>query len=164
MRKVFGETMNISGRQEGNAVFSTHPIRSHDNTEYKVKSANYESALQVAVDAGLSDAMIVFTRLPEKALNRDLTSCVQTIIGIRRSIGDGPFIVAGNLPRPTEIEKLEKFAEVRGTHGKAEGRSQPSVLWYVDGDAINLIDARSVETPFGSLTIAQFGLFNKALR
>ena len=161
MRHVFGETMNISGRQEGNAVFSTYPIRSHYSTEYKAKSANYESALQVSVDAGVSEAMIISTRLPENVSDRDLTSCVRTIVDIRNSVGGRPFIVAGNLPRSPELRKADNFAEVRGAPGKSEVAPQSSILWYIESEAVKLIGARSVETPLGSMVVAQFGLFSK---
>ena len=161
MRYVFGETMNISGRQEGNAVFSTYPVRSHHNTEYKVRSANYESALQVAVDAGVGDAMIISTRLPENVPNRDLASCMQTIVDIHNSVGDKPFIVAGNLPRSPELRKSANFAEVRGAPGKSEVAPQLSILWYIESEAVKLIEARSVETPLGPMVVAQFGLFSK---
>jgi len=51
-RNIFGEMLNISGRQTGNAIFSAYPVLSHQNISWaRVKSAYFDAALQATVDA-----------------------------------------------------------------------------------------------------------------
>ena len=66
MRKIFGETIELSGRQTGNAILCSYPVRSNENTHYDgLHSDNFEAALQGVIDCGARDVIIVSTGLPD---------------------------------------------------------------------------------------------------
>jgi len=67
-RNAFGEMMNISGRQTGNAVFSSYPILSqHNQTFDHLKTASFEAALHASIDAGVHSLTVVSVQMPPKA-------------------------------------------------------------------------------------------------
>jgi len=161
MRHAFGESIDISGRQQGNAVFSVYPIRSNQKKEYDVPSAFYESALQVSIDAGVRDVVVVSTRLPAKATAPELTKCVQTIAGLQKT-PDGPFIVTGNLPALKKSGQPEVFTDIQSSLPDGSGKLLTSRLWYMQGDLFRVVSARAVKTDLGTLTVAEFGLYQQA--
>ncbi|MBI3787834.1 MAG: endonuclease/exonuclease/phosphatase family protein [Ignavibacteriales bacterium] len=162
MRSAFGETINNSGRQNGNGVFSTYPIRSHANMPYEgIKSANFESALSVTVDGGVKDIIIVSTLLPEKSAPEELSACIKTVLQTKRSLPDTPFIVMGNLPESENIRKLGPFFEVVETTGNNVKRGGLRI-WYENNRLLKLLNSKTIETNFGPMVTAQFGLFQNA--
>jgi hypothetical protein len=160
MRHAFGETIDISGQQRGNAVFSMYPIRSNVKKEFDVPSSFLESALQVTVDAGVRDVRIVSTRFPEKATSRDITSCVQTLGGLQKA-SEGPFVAAGNFPLQRSSRGKDEFADVRSSMESDPGRAMTSRMWYVPGELFKLVSARTVKTELGTLTVVEFGLYQR---
>jgi hypothetical protein len=158
MRHAFGESIDISGRQGGNAVFSMYPIRSNQKKEYDVPTAFYESALRVSIDAGVRDVVVVSTRLPDKATGRELTKCVQTISALQTAPRE-PFIVTGNLPVTNKIRNPELFLDIQSSLPEGVGKSLTSRLWYARSDLFRLLNARTVKTELGIMTVAEFGLY-----
>ena len=161
MRHVFGESIDISGRQQGNAVFSIYPIRSNQKKEFDVASAFTESALQVSIDAGLRDLILVSTRLPARATGPDLAKCIQTIAGLQTTTS--PFVVTGNLPPVKKGSESDMFADIQSSLPDGAGKQLTSRLWYVPGDLFYVISASVVKTDLGTLTVAEFGLYQSSL-
>jgi endonuclease/exonuclease/phosphatase family metal-dependent hydrolase len=160
MRHAFGESIDISGRQQGNAVFSIYPIRSNRNKEYDVPSAFAETALQVSIDAGVRDVAIVSTRLPVRASSDELAKCMRTIAELQTS-PDAPFLVTGNLPAYKKSRDFEKFTDLQSSLPDGSAKSQTSRLWYMQGDLFKVVNARLVKTDLGTLTVAEFGLYQQ---
>lgn len=160
MRQAFGETFDISGQQRGNAVFSQYPIRGNLKKEFDVPSAFLESALQVAIDAGVRDVRVVSTRFPELATGRDVTTCVQTIASLQK-MTDAPFVVGGNLPA-TKPRGQERFVDIQSWMGTEAGKTTGSRLWYAEQELFKVLKARTVKTDLGALIIAEFGLYRRA--
>jgi hypothetical protein len=161
MRQAFGETIDISGQQRGNAVFSMYPIRSNVTKEFDVPSSFLESALQVTVDAGVRDVRIVSTRFPEKTTSRDVTSCIQTLRGLQKA-SESPFVAAGNLPAQRSSREQDAFTDVRSAMETDPGKAMTSRMWYVSGELFRLLNARTVKTDLGTLTVVEFGLYQRA--
>jgi endonuclease/exonuclease/phosphatase family metal-dependent hydrolase len=161
MRHVFGESIDISGRQQGNAVFSVYPIRSNEKKGYDVASAFAETALLVSVDAGVMDVGIVSTRLPVKASSEEVAKCMRTITGLQKS-PDAPFVVTGNLPTYKKSRDFEQFTDLQSSLPDGSAKLQSSRLWYVQGDLFKVVNARTVKTELGTLTVAEFGLYQQA--
>ena len=162
MRRAFGETVDMSGQQRGNAVFSVYPIHWSNKKEFDVPTAFFKSALQVSIDAGVRDMIIVSARLPEKVAGKDLATCVQTISELRTKI-DLPFVVAGNLPAQGKLRSAELFADVQTALPPDAAKTMTSRVWYAPGDLFRLQNARTVKTDLGTVTIAEFGLYQPIL-
>ena len=160
MRHVFGESIDISGRQQGNAVFSVYPIRSNQKKEYDVPSAFAETALHVSIDAGVRDVGIVSTRLPAKASSEELAKCIRTIAELQKN-PDAPFVVTGNLPAYKKSQDFEKFTDLQPSLPDGSAKLQTSRLWYMQGDLFKVVNARTVKTELGTLTVAEFGLYQQ---
>lgn len=158
MRHVFGESIDISGRQQGNAVFSIYPIRSNLKKEFDVASAFTESALQASIDAGVSDFVLVSTRLPARATAQDLAKCIQTIAALQTTPAS-PFVVTGNLPPAKKGSESDKFADIQSSLPDGAGKQLASRLWYVPGDLFRVIGAHLVKADLGTVTVAEFGLY-----
>ena len=162
MRRAFGETIDMSGQQRVNAVFSIYPIQWSNKKEFDVPSAFFESALQVSIDAGIRDVVIVSTRLPEKATAKDLGTCVQVIAGLQANV-DKPFIVMGNLPILGKVKAPESFTDIQSTLPADAGKTATSRVWYAQGDLFRLLSARIVKTDLGTMTVVEFGLYQPVL-
>jgi hypothetical protein len=162
MRRAFGETIDMSGQQRVNAVFSIYPIQWSNKKEFDVPSAFFESAFQVSIDAGVRDVIIVSTRLPEKATAKDFVSCIQTIAGLQTKT-DKPFIVTGNLPVLSKVKAPESFADVQSALPGDAGKAVVSRIWYAQGDLFKLLNARTVKTELGAMTVVEFGLYQPVL-
>jgi hypothetical protein len=161
MRHIFGQTVNNMGRQNGNAVFSIYPIRFNRNTEYELKSPNSESALQVAVDAGIKEVVIVSTRLPEKMTNRELSSCIQTIVGLKKAAREAPVLVMGNLPASQKRPASAVFNDVHESPAGTHLKPASSRIWFNEDETLGLLQARTIETGIGTMALAEFGLFSR---
>ena len=157
MRSVFGETMTLSGRQGGNALYSTYPISSHENTPYAgIASTNFESALLGLVDAGAREIAVVSTLLPEKASAGELIACQSALAALRDSYRGTPIIITGNLPKPSTdagdrapftLEQAAEFTSVRS--------------WYTS-EGLRAVSSRSVRSALGQILITQYGVYRKA--
>jgi hypothetical protein len=158
MRRAFGETIDMSGQQRVNAVFSIYPIQWSNKKEYDVPSAFYESALQVSIDAGVRDVIIVSTRLPEKTTTKDLGVCAQTIAELQTKT-DKPFIVTGNLPLLSKVKVPETFTDIQSLLPAEAGKTVSSHVWYARGDLFKSLNARTVKTELGIMTVVEFGLY-----
>jgi hypothetical protein len=155
-RNVFGEMLNISGRQTGNAIFSMYPILSHQNFPWdKVKSTSFEAALQATIDAGVHALTVVSTQLPPNATTNEQAQCSKLIAAMNPDTANPLTVVAGNMPTEESIRTTNSFAEVP-LDGSA--KSTISRIWYTAGTSLQLLMSRSVETELGTLVIAQFGL------
>ncbi|MBI4427899.1 MAG: endonuclease/exonuclease/phosphatase family protein [Ignavibacteriales bacterium] len=159
VNSAFGEMVNNSGRQTGNAVFSSYPIRSKFNQSFeKVKSAKFEAALQAVIDGGTREVHVVSAQLPKTSLE-DQIACVAAVSSLTTSAKNEAVILAGNLP-------VSEKAVVRSGYEDAQrqsGKNTNTRIWYLQNDAVKLISTRSVETDFGSMLVAQFGLFRQQL-
>ena len=162
MRPAFSEAIDMGGRQQGNAVFSVYPIRSNQTKAYDVPSAFSESALRVAIDAGARDMVVVSTRLPGRASDDDLTTCVRTIAGLQTT-ADMPFIVSGNLPAPKKVRESEMFTDVQSSLTAEAAKDLTTHVWYAQGNLFKLLNARVVKTELGTMTVSEFGLYQPVL-
>jgi hypothetical protein len=162
MRRAFGETIDMSGQQRVNAVFSVYPIQWSNKKEFDVLSAFYESALQVSIDAGVRDLIVVSTRLPEQATAKDLVACAQMIAGLQTKI-DKPFVVTGNLPIPSKAKTPEPFVDLQSTLLADAGGTVISRVWYARGDLFRPLSARTAKTELGTITVVEFGMYQAAL-
>ena len=158
MRNVFGETINLSGRQNGNAIFSTYPIRSSENTHYDgIRWNNFESALQAVVDCGARDVVFVSTLLPEKASTEDLTTCVSRLSEFPVYYSNHPVIIAGNLPKSDIVRTVAQFDATRA--GKDDDAPR---VWFSNDGSLKATGQTVAHTQFGPLMIVEFGIFKKA--
>jgi hypothetical protein len=162
MHRAFVETIDMSGQQRVNAVFSIYPIQWSNKKEFDVPSAFFESALQVSIDAGVRDIIIVSTRLPEKATSKELVSCAQTIAALQTKI-DKPFIVTGNLPMLSKVKAPESFVDIKSAHPADAGKTVTSRRWFAQGDLFKPVSARTVKTDLGTMTVVEFGLYQPIL-
>ncbi|HTP79757.1 MAG TPA: hypothetical protein VMM57_05075 [Bacteroidota bacterium] len=162
MRNAFGEMMNNSGRQTGNAVFSSYPIRSNVNRSFDgVKSATFEAALQTVIDGGVRDIAVVSAQLPQKAGADDQSQCVRAIAAFNTPDRNYPTVVAGNLPMAEAVRTTGAFDDTRSLI--ASDKSIPSRIWYDGRNLLKPLSARVVETEFGPMVVAQFGIYNHPL-
>jgi hypothetical protein len=160
MRKVWGENITFSGRQIGNAVFSTYPIRSHVTTGYKgIASANYESALQAVVDCGLREVIVVSSRLPADATAADITTCLSAIETINREYAGMPIILSGNLPSGKPPEGNAGYQAVPGPASSVAPK-----IWYSSDGSLLLKLHHVSETSLRPVTVTEFGIFRKGPR
>lgn len=161
LRQAFGESTDIMGRQTGNAVFSVYPIRSTQKKEFDVPSAFSEYALQVAIDAGLLDVAIVSTWLPPNAPVDDITKCVRSITGLQAT-PKTPFIVSGNLPVLKKTTGADLYTDIQSALPEGSAKQTNSRLWYIKRELFRLVQAGIVNTDLGTLTVADFGLYQQA--
>lgn len=153
---VFGEMLNISGKQTGNAIFSVYPIVSHQNISWdRVISTSFDAALQATIDAGARSLTFVSTHLPSKATAIEQAQCSKLIAAMNSETGDQLSIVAGNMPTDKNICTANSFAAVPVPES---AKNTVSRIWYSASESIQLLSSRSVETELGTLVIAQFGL------
>lgn len=159
MRSAFGETMNLSGRQTGHAVFSMYPIRSYTTTPYSgLSSTRFESALETIIDGGVGDLVVVSTLLPDKASPEEQASCIKTLAALRQTYDDEPVIVAGNLPTSRTMRMIGAFLEIPEGSEKA-GPGQK--IWYANEQVLRPVGSASRETDLGTISIAEFRLIRK---
>ena len=158
-RNVFGEMLNISGRQTGNAIFSVYPILSHQNISWDgVRSKSFEAALQATVDAGARSLIVVSAQLPPKATVQEQEKCAKLIASMNPDTVRQYTIVSGNMPSDEGIRTMHSFAEVSLPES---AKSTTSKIWYSATVSLQLLASRSVETELGTLVIAQFGFMRQ---
>lgn len=158
-RNVFGEMLNISGRQTGNAIFSSYPILSHHNEMFDdIRSSNYDAALQAILDAGVRSLVVVSTQMPSKATAEEQARCMKLIATLNPDTKNPLTIVTGNLPSSESVLAGAAFTEVPPLES---AKTSVSKLWYSSNVGLQLLTSRSVETELGSLVIVQLGLFRQ---
>ena len=158
-RNAFGEMMNISGRQTGNAVFSSYPILSqHNQTFDHLKRASFEAALQATIDAGIRSLVVVSVQMPPKATEEEEAQCMQIIAASNSDGNNQTTVITGNLSSSEAVRTSNSFTEV--PQSEFERGTTPSV-WYSANASFQLLASRTVRTELGSLIIAQLGLFRQ---
>jgi len=160
MRYTFGEMFNNSGRQSGNAIFSSYPMRNTHNDAFDgVRSATFEAALQASVDGGVKDVIVVSTTLPPKAPEADESACIGLIEKKSVALPNQPMIVTGNLPLSTSVRDKGSYEDVAEPSKKGKEPDAHTRIWFTNDGSLKLLGTRTVETEFGPMLVAQFGLF-----
>lgn len=160
MRYTFGEMFNSSGRQSGNCIFSAYPQRnSHTDAFDGVKSATFESALQSSVDGGVKDIIVVSTILPPKAPEAEQSACLSIIASKSVALPNQPMIVTGNLPMSEKIKTKKPYEDVEKSATKENDNDLKTRIWFSNDGSLKLLNTRTVETEFGLMLVATFGLF-----
>lgn len=160
MRYTFGEMFNSAGRQEGNAIFSLFPQRNNHSDAFDgVKSADFEAALQSSVDGGVKDVVVVSTVLPPKATEAEQSACMKIIASKSVAQPSQPMIVTGNLPVAEKIRANGPYEDVADSVKNTDDPDLKTRIWYSNEGSLKLMGARTVDTEFGPMLIAQFGLF-----
>jgi hypothetical protein len=158
MRQVFGETITLSGKQSGNAIFSTYPIRSSENTHYdKLNSSNFEAALQGVIDCGVRDLVVVSTEIPDKASAEDQAACANLLGSFTILYINHPVIIAGNLPRWQDLHRVESFQEPPDS----PARNDVPHYWFSGDGSLKCQRSTIERTPLGEMNVAEFGIFRK---
>ena len=158
LRNVFGEMINNSGKQTGNAVFSSYPIRSNYNRNFEgIRSTQFESALIAVIDGGIRDIAIISTLLPSGASADDQSSCLKILAAMNSSENKLPTILAGNLP----VSEVARGSFQETLSSDVQAKKIPTAVWYDGGGILKPLTTRSVETELGPLMIVQFGLFRQ---
>ena len=157
MRQVFGETISLSGKQNGNAILSTYPIRSNENTHYAgLHSNNFDAALQAIIDLGVRDVVVISTGIPERASADDQNTIANKLGAFSILYINDPLIITGNLPASDMLREIEQFESLKTLNSAEAPR-----MWFTSGGGIKLIDQNTEKTPFGIMTVAMFGVFRQ---
>ena len=160
MRYTFGEMFNSSGRQSGNCIFSAYPQRnSHNDAFDGVKSATFETALQSSVDGGVKDIIVVSTLLPPRAPESEQSACLGIIASKSVALPNQPMIVTGNLPASEKIKAKKPYEDVGESTDEVNDKDLKTRIWFSNEGSLKLISTRTVETEFGTMLVAKFGLF-----
>jgi hypothetical protein len=151
MRSAFGESMTLSGRQTGNAVFSSYPVRSNENQHYQgISSVNSESALHVVIDGGSRDIVVVSTLIPDQGSADDISKCVSSLSSLSRSYEGNPIIITGNIPSSkSDVFKTELVP------GKGINR-----VWHTT-EGLKSTSTTTTESGLGTIILTQFGVYRK---
>lgn len=160
MRYTFGEMFNSAGKQDGNAIFSIFPQRNNHNDPFDgVKSANFEAALQSSVDGGVKDIVVVSTILPPKASEADQSACLGIIAKNSIAQPNLPMILTGNLPKSKTIAAKLPYEVAANLDKGAKSPAEDTGIWFSNEGSLKLLGTRTVETAFGPMLVAKFGLF-----
>ena len=154
MRSIFGETNTVSGRQGGNALYSTYPISSHENTPYTgIASTNFESALLGLVDAGAREVAVVSTLVPATASAQEQRVWDAMLGSLRKSYGGKPMIVTGNLP-------LLPVPNGDGVFRSVDSDGPPPRTWYTI-EGLRPLQSKVVESALGRILFTPFGVYRE---
>jgi hypothetical protein len=160
MRCTFGEMYNASGKQDGNAIFSIFPQRNnHSDTFDGVQSADFEAALQSSVDGGVKDIVVVSTVLPPKASEADQAACLGIIEKKSLAQPGQPIILTGNLPSSKKILGKEPYRIAVDSANASNNVKENTRIWFSNDGSLKLMNTRTVETAFGPMVVARFGLY-----
>ncbi|HEV8537652.1 MAG TPA: hypothetical protein VGR15_01910 [Bacteroidota bacterium] len=156
MRQAFGETITLSGKQSGNAVFSLYPIKSTENTRYDgLHSSSFEAALQAVVDCGVRDIVVIVTGVPDSIVDDDRRTIANKLSSFGIVYINNPLIIAGNLPLPDTLRASEQFDSMKPQSG------DPPLVWFSRGEAMKFQSQDMIVTPLGAMTVVQFALFRQ---
>ncbi len=146
-RSAFGELVDNSGRVTGNAILASYPIRSRATIPFHtVKGAVFEGALQVVLDGGVREIIIVSATYPEESGARAKEEC-RTLIARARGNPSAPMILSGSNPEPREGWE-EAFAP-----------NAPVGIQYDGLGLMKLLDSRRSTSRLGDVAIATFGMY-----
>ncbi len=153
MRAVFGETINLSGRQGGNAILSVFPIMSNENTHYSgMGGSDFEAALQAVIDCGIETLVMVSTRLPDRPTLADQSVAVNALSAFNNLYINHPIILSGNLPRSDALRAIASYNDARPVLPEYAPR-----IWY-SKNGLKLLGVKSQNSDFGPLVEARFGI------
>jgi len=156
-RNAYGEMLNISGRQTGNAVFSSYPIISYQNITFeKIIPKSFESALQTIIDVGVYPLAIISTQLPTKMTTEEQSQCIKLISKLSPDTTNPLTIIAGNLPSSETIRKAFLFTDI---FSPKPAKTMMPKMWCSTNVSFQLLSSRTVETEMGTIGIAQFALY-----
>jgi len=156
----FGEMINNSGRQTVNAVFSTYPIRSKVNQPFeKIKSVMFEAAFQAMIDGGTRPVYVVSAQFPPQASLADQKACIAQILSLHIGEKNGAVIITGNLPTADGILNGGSYRAVTGT----KSSEATTGMWMMSNESMKVSSIRTIETDFGTMVVAQFGIFRQML-
>lgn len=156
MRQAFGEIVNNSGRQTGNAVFSVYPILSSRNQPIEESgSSEFAAAVHAVIDGGIVEIDVVSARLPGKGTVNDQSKCVKAIAAA--NVQGAPIILAGNLPPSDAVGAAGGFQR---TTSVLKDLNEETV-WYGAGERLKPLNARLVKTGFGTMIVVEFVLLRK---
>jgi hypothetical protein len=156
-RNAFGETLNISGRQTGNAIFSAYPIISQRTVSFeKIIPKSFETALQAVVDAGVHPLAVFSAQLPAQATPEEQLKCLNLLSELNSGNTSPSIILAGNLPASEKVRRASFFTEVPSPQ---LAKSSIPKIWYSTNPFFQLLNSRTIETELGTIVIAQFGLY-----
>lgn len=157
---AFGEMVNNSGRQTVNAILSSYPIHSRVNWPFEnIKSVKFEAALQAMIDGGARPVYVVSAQIPPQAPPADQKACIAQITSLHSGEKNGAVIITGNLPK---IEGILNGSPYRAVVS-ANSIETTTGMWMVSNDALRVSSVRTIETDFGPMIVAQFGLFRQML-
>ena len=156
---AYGETMNISGRSTGNAVFSLYPITARENRLFEnVKSAAFDGAMIAIVDAGVCPVAVVSMAIPSSASESDLSRCL-SLIAASESLEKIPaMVVAGNYPGTDSVRSSRGLLDLNVNRTDETGRQK---IWYTSDARIQPIASRTIHTGFGPMVIVSMGIYRK---
>ena len=158
MYAVFGETVSLNGRQNGNATFSYYPIQSRQNTPYQnLHSLNFESAFQTIIDCGAQTVVVVSTLLPDKTTLDEQSSIVTALENFSTFYVDHPIIIGGNLPRADFVRSMTRYNDV---HALPPGDA--SRIWYSKTDDLLPLHIKTERISLGVISIAEFAVFRSS--
>lgn len=157
MKSVFGETINLSGRQDGNAVFSVYPIRSSENFHFEnLESTGFESAVQAIIDCGVRDILVVSTRISDKASKKDRDKIYSSLKNLFEH-SEQLTIIGGNFSLIDTVNSIYAYTSDNNSHNS-------SSIWFSKNNSLKLIDEKNEQTLFGKMNIVNFGLFGNPLK
>jgi len=158
LNSAFGEMINNSGRQTGNAIFSSYPIRSKVNQPFeKIKSVKFEAAFLAMIDGGTRPVYVVSAQIPLHAPLADQKACIAQISSLHQGEKNGAIIITGNLPTADGILAGGPYRGVAGT----DSREAATGMWMMSNESLKVSSIRTIETDFGPMIVAQFGLFRQ---
>lgn len=151
-RSAFGELVDNSGAQQGNAVFAAYPIRSHAVRSFSaVKGAFDEGSVYAIIDGGVRDIMVVSALFPEKGGEAIKQKCFDLIL-TDRVTETTPMIVSGNLPRS------------RPGWMTLPSRTSGTPVLYDGAGSLEALRAWGIPTKLGQLTASTFGIFRRTTK
>jgi endonuclease/exonuclease/phosphatase family metal-dependent hydrolase len=154
MRKSFGETINLGGRQMGNSVFSVYPIRSSENLQFeKIKSTGFEAAMQTIIDCGAQNLVVVSTHITEKASKDDLESIIASLKQLPETFQSYPIIISGNINSDKLLDKFSAVNDklINGSTG----------VWFSTNGTLKIIGTQDKLSVFGKMTTVVLAIFTK---
>ncbi len=150
MQNSFGESINILGKQNGHAVFSTYPIRSSENLQFEnLKSTGFESAIQAFVDCGVKEVGIVSTQISKKATAGDIEDIHTSLKKLFHDYSTKPIIISGNMN--TAEDTLYNII--------SDEKHYSPTVWFTKNNSLKLISQETVQTIFGKMKIINFGIY-----
>lgn len=125
---------------------------------------NLSTALGVIIDAGVGNLFVVSTNVPLFLTYESLSE----LISFREKYFYAPCIITGNFGESpfnnfdySGIKNYDKTKIEFVTTSLDKLESYYRYLFYFKDDSIKILDKKMIGTPFGSVPVYKFGLFNK---